>query len=139
MTSPRKERAYEKYAWVILFAIQIVEIGFRSHTSKGFELLDYSLVGLSIVGIVITLRPYRKGRKWAWYFLWYVPAAFIGEAAYVTVILQLGLFGKLFPGQPADAASIAFFYEFSAFFTILALVGLFLPYRKFFPKKEARP
>ncbi len=136
MAGPRKERAYEKYAWVILLAIQIVEIGFRSRTSQGFELLDYSLVGLSIVGIVITLRPYRAGRKWAWYFLWYIPAAFIGEAAYVTVILQLGLFGKVFLGQPAGAASITFFYEFIAFFTILALLGLFLPYRKFFPKKQ---
>ncbi len=94
----------------------------------------YLLTTLDVAGIWVTLRPFRKGRRWAWYFLWYVPAEWIGEALFVFVAVSFypGLAAAVLPGQSFDAS----FYGFNTFFAILSFLGLFLPYRKFFPKKS---
>jgi hypothetical protein len=71
----------------------------------------------SLLVLAITLIPYRRGEKWAWYTMWLVPA----------VLVHQGLWYSVFLGD---------FKEMLRYIPIVTvtLVGLFLPYRKFFPK-----
>ena len=82
----------------------------------------YGTIGIvktswSLLVLSITLWPYRKGEKWAWYTLWLVPAVLVGQ----------GLFNSVFLGD---------FSEMLRWIPIVTvtLVALLLPYRKFFPK-----
>jgi hypothetical protein len=67
--------------------------------------------------LAITLTGYRRGEKWAWYTLWLVPAALVGQ----------GLFNSVFLG---DVKEMLQWIPI----TTVSLVGLLLPYRKFFPR-----
>ncbi len=114
MAAPRKEKAYEKYAWIIFLVL-------------GIGLLVYSLfnflagnspssyepqLGWSVLVIAISFNSYRRGEKWAWYAFW-------------INVVEGGLFY-------ADAR-----FWGDALAVVIVLLGLFLPYRKFFPKKQA--
>jgi hypothetical protein len=115
---PRKERAYEKHAWIILLAIGVfwtllgVTYGQSVYVTTQYAvwLIRTLLVGMGIFGVAITLRPYRRGEKWAWFVLWYWPAH---------LIIHSVAFGT----YPIDGTL--------AFVTFL---GLALPVRKFFPQ-----
>ena len=148
MTAPGPEKAYEKHAWIILFVMNVFllifgldvplvplqsgipELASSSIGKNWSELLssnpwlaDYTsiivrqqgtaLLGLNIFGLSITLKGYRKGERWAWYTLWYYPVLFVSGAL---LISSTAVF--LIP------------------FTVIYLVGLLLPYRKFFPRKQ---
>ncbi|HLB68463.1 MAG TPA: hypothetical protein VJN63_08375, partial [Thermoplasmata archaeon] len=67
----------------------------------------------------ICLRSYRRGERWAWYALWVLPLNFV-------IGLQ-GLVLSLRVGAPPLFVPLLF--------VIISLLGLLLPYRKFFPKK----
>jgi len=145
------EKAYEKYAWILLFAIGVIflvtavphTLGINTDpetveriagmtlnelkdSNPGFfnlHIFYFSFGGLSDLGVAffitaISLTAYRKGEKWAWYALWFIPAYFIGCAA-ITISIESSL-SLLLP---------------LAMFVILSLLGLLLPYRKFFPSK----
>ncbi len=71
----------------------------------------------SLLVIAITLTGYRKGEKWAWYTLWLAPAILVCSAIYN--IYFVGDINEALPWIPI---------------TFLSLVGLLLPYRKFFPR-----
>ena len=71
----------------------------------------------SLLVLAITLIPYRRGEKWAWYTMWLVPATLVGQ----------GLFNSVFLGDPKEMLQWIPI-------TTVSLVGLFLPYRKFFPR-----
>jgi len=75
---------------------------------------------LAILIIAISLNSYRKGEKWAWYLFGLLPVTSI---VYLTVN---ELYGVSIVG-------------FAAPFIVLYLLGLLLPYRKFFPKKQTKP
>lgn len=144
---------FEEYAWVIFLILGIVVfVGGIPHflgvntdpilveTISGktveelqssepmfFDLYDFYFRGggLSDVGfgfflIVITLNGYRKGEKWAWYALCSVPVWFL---AWVGLSVTL----------PAE--SQAALYPPLTIIIVLSLLGLILPFRKFFPKK----
>ena len=145
------EKVYEKYAWILLFAIGVlVLVGgvphafgintdpetveriigmtlneFQDSNPGFFDLYTFyfRFGGLSDLGVAffimaISLTAYRKGEKFAWYVLWFVPAFFIGCAA-ITMSVESSL-SLLLP---------------ITMFVILSLLGLLLPYRKFFPSK----
>jgi hypothetical protein len=150
------EKLYEKYAWILLFTIGIfVLVGGVPHTigintdpetveriigmtlnefkvsSPGFfDLYNFyfRFGGLSDLGVAffimaISLTAYRKGEKFAWYVMWFVPAYFVGCAA-ITV--------------STTTTSVESFISLLlpiTVFVILSLLGLFLPYRKFFPSR----
>jgi hypothetical protein len=61
--------------------------------------------------------PYRRGEKWAWFTMWLVPATLVGQGLFNSVLL--GDFNEMLPWIPV---------------TTVSLLGLFLPYRKFFPR-----
>jgi hypothetical protein len=69
--------------------------------------------------IAITLTGYRKGEKWAWYTMWLAPAVLVSQAIFDTIFL--GDFNEVLKWIPI---------------TTISVVGLLLPYRKFFPKQQ---
>ncbi|MCK4784939.1 MAG: hypothetical protein KAV87_14400 [Desulfobacteraceae bacterium] len=71
----------------------------------------------SLLVLAITLTGYRRGEKWAWYTMWLVPALLVGQGLFNSVFL--GDFNEMLPWIPITSVS---------------LLGLFLPYRKFFPR-----
>ena len=71
----------------------------------------------SLLVLAITLTGYRRGEKWAWYTLWLVPALLVGQGLFNSVFL--GDFKEMLQWIPI---------------TTVSLLGLLLPYRKFFPR-----
>ena len=143
------EKAYEKHAWMILFAVgallfylalfiivtagsadpdlqevagmtrdELASIspGFASYLVLGSRTLGVILSGVAFFGMAISLKSYRRGEKWSWYALWYFPVLFGLSAA-----LELGA------GGVTEGRAFAVLFGVS-------LLGLLLPYRKFFPK-----
>ena len=140
----RAEKPYEKYAWILLFITGIhgLVLTFGSTTTssladtfalknftgltwdelvaKGSGIASFAkylerdfgvmILGWSILLMGIAYVPYRRGERWAWYLLWIVPIFHLGAIAI------------------GDAKFLVA--------TILALLGLILPIRKFFPRKQ---
>jgi len=128
MTVPRVEKAYEKHAWILLFVLGIgtLVVAFSSLASGEIEgrfpgPVEFAgaLGGWGIFIIVVSRTSYRKGERWAWYVSSYLPVAY---ATFVVYDFSLG-------------GSRAQFAVLPASFLIIALLGLLLPYRKFFPRK----
>jgi hypothetical protein len=145
------ERLYEKYAWVILLALGLLwlvvglysvflpegvfeadvqsvtnmpwsELKASSPLAANFVIFIYGLLGLlklswSFFVLVITLTGYRRGEKWAWYTMWSIPVLLVSNA----------LFSAIFT---SDVSQTLQFIPI----TTISLLGLILPYRKFFPK-----
>lgn len=76
------------------------------------------LVALSIFGIAVSVKSYRRGERWAWYTCWSLPAL---GGAFLALDVRSGA-----------AGSYAIFFDI--LYLILPLPGLLLPYRKFFPR-----
>src|SRR5215216_1047655 len=86
MAPVRKQRAYEKYGWMILSTSAVLGIVaavvttfpplyvFSSSLYKGvypmLGALGTALVSLNILALVMSLIPYRRGERWAWFTLW---------------------------------------------------------------------
>lgn len=146
-----KEKIYEKYAWIIFFVIGVMTMAAAVPHALGLNTdpeLVKSIVGMTIEDlkvtnpvffdlynfyfrsgglsdfgfafllIVISATAYRRGEKWAWYTFWIIPAFFLG---FVALSLTLESSSSLLPPLMV--------------FIILSLIGLLLPFRKFFPKK----
>ena len=144
-------RLYEKYAWVILSIIGLLTIvggvqhtlgsnsdpttteniigmtitEFQSSNIEFYNLYDYFFRGggwsdmaFAFLALVISATAYRKEERWAWYTLWAVPVFFLGHAA---ITIYVG---------PAAAGLLPFI----TVFTMLSIVGLLLPIRRFFPR-----
>jgi hypothetical protein len=146
-------KVYEKYAWIIFSVIGAMTLvtavfhalgintdpalvesiagksidALKSSDPMFFNLYNFyfSSGGLSDIGfafllIVISATAYRGGQKWAWYAFWFVPAFFSGFAA-LSLTLPVESSSSMIPSLMV--------------FIILSLVGLLLPYKKFFPSK----
>jgi len=151
MVAPRGEKAYERHAWLVFFVFGLLAVisspigllGMPPNPpspviTTGLSLdemaaripgiLDY-IGGISrqlgnfmlATGVMLTgiaAVPYRKGERWAWYVAWILP---------VVLIIQIA--NSLPTG--------GYLVELDLAFLPVALAGLFLPYRKFFPKQQA--
>jgi len=148
------EKFYEKYAWIIFLIIGVMVVaggiphalGFNTdptlvQTISGqtienlktsipmfFNLYNFyfrggglSDLGLAFFIIVISITAYRQGQKWAWYAFWFVPVYFL---SWVGLSLTL----------PSESSSSLI--PPLTVFIILSLMGLLLPFRKFFPSKS---
>jgi len=144
-------KAYEKYAWMFISAIGVLTLvggaphalGFNTDpaTAEGivgmtlselkasypmfFDLYDFyfrggglSDMGFGFLVLMLSLTAYRKGERWAWYVLWSVPVFFLG---FVAIAMSIGASGLL---------------PFLMLFVVLSLLGLLLPFRRFFPKGD---
>jgi len=152
MNKTTNERFYEKYAWVFFLIIGVMILAggiphmfgintdpalveaisgqtiedLKTSSPMFFNLYNFyfSGGGLSDIGvafflIIVSIFAYRTGQKWAWYSLWFVPLFFIG---WLFLILPL----------PEKAQSSMF--APLMVFIVLSVLGLLLPFRKFFPK-----
>ncbi|HZY94250.1 MAG TPA: hypothetical protein VFE98_05225 [Candidatus Bathyarchaeia archaeon] len=124
MTTLRAEKTYERYAWILLLLTGIFTIPptffnlvMPTEATLGTLVSGLSLLAFTLLTIGISITGYRKGRRWAWFVLWYVPVS-LGLAAYDQYVTGYGV-GLVFVMG-------------------LAIAGLLLPYRKFFPRKEVR-
>jgi len=147
----RKEKAHEKYAWILLFVSGLLALivsvfivvvpapidttGVNNLTGITWEqivsqspaaakLTSYFIAqfgiaeaGFGILTMGISALGYRKGERWAWYVLCFVPIVWLG---YVVTNLAVG----------------GTFWMQTGVLLILAVLGLLLPYRKFFPMKQ---
>jgi hypothetical protein len=144
-----KEKVYQKYAWLILLGVGVLMLLSTSfillnganppaqfETDTGVAWVDFkrdyptvatlvSLLelllgsGYAAVGLfatVIAFTKFRQGERWAWFLLWIVPGL-------------LSLAAVLFFTH--DQAYVGYYY---IGLVAIALVGLLLPFRKFFPK-----
>lgn len=151
MVAPTAEKAYVKNAWVILFVLGLISTvggiafvaqggrgraevlkyltgltwdelltrvpGIGSFLAEVQTVLDTYEVGFGIAVMAISWFSYRKGERWAWYALWIVPLVVLS----ITLNdVRAGMSLSGFLGIPLLA---------------LSLLGLLLPYRKFFPGK----
>jgi len=152
MNKTTNERFYEKYAWVFFLIIGVMILAggiphmfgintdpalveaisgqtiedLKTSSPMFFNLYNFyfSGGGLSDIGvafflIIVSIFAYRTGQKWAWYSLWFVPLFFIG---WLFLILPL----------PEKAQSSMFVPLM--LFIVLSVLGLLLPFKKFFPK-----
>jgi len=137
MAAPTAEKGYQRHAWMFLFAMGLFFVlygiahvvqGFSGVTALGqpvselgasppaadyIKLLTVEKGGFGFVTAVlvigITVKSYRKGQRWAWFVLW--------SPAGLAVVVSL-LFGISPP---------------AVIIVVLSILGLLLPYRKFFP------
>jgi hypothetical protein len=127
MTVDGGKRAYEKYGWMILSASAVLGIVaavvttfpplyvFSSSLYEGvypmMGALGTALVGFNILALVMSLIPYRRGERWAWFTLWILPLGWVSQFVFLLDVSYLLL----------------------ALFTT---VGLVFPYRRFFSRAE---
>jgi dihydroorotate dehydrogenase len=97
----------------------------EASSPEAYKLILWLYMGLgnlkiswSLFVITITLTGYRKGEKWAWYTLWLLPLILASSAVY-----NIYFFG--------DISEVVQWIPI----TFLSIVGLFIPYRKFFPNR----
>lgn len=157
MAASRTEKAYEKHAWIVLFALGLIQLlafgfgywilgglggslrpddialknftgitwdqlvarvpGIGSYISLLGREVGINDIGYGILVIAISFVSYRKGERWAWYALWIIPVRIVG---FMANDLSGGSSFGVVMGIP---------------FIVVALLGLLLPYRKFFPRK----
>lgn len=147
------ERAYEKYAWVIPFGLGLFQLvgtilfildprlladaenavmsltgepfstllvdspGVASYIYYLIRLFAFFGAGFSGLLMFISATAYRKGERWAWYATWLLPMLFLLDFANDYVVL-------------------AYFDVNSILILAIGVVGLLLPIRKFFPKRQ---
>jgi len=127
MATIRSERVYEKYGWMILSVSAVLGIVAAVVTtfpplyvfsSSLYEdvypmlgALGTALVAFNILALVMSLIPYRRGERWSWFTLWMLPLGWISQFVFLPDVSYLVL-------------------------AFLTTVGLFLPYRRFFPGRE---
>ena len=153
MTASRVDKAYEKYAWILISAVGVLTLvsgashalgvntdpataerivgialsELKASNPRLFDLYDFyfrfgglSDMGFGFLVTVISSTAYRRGERWAWYALWSVPVFFLGFAA---ISMSIG-------------QSISGLLPYLTLFVSLSLLGLLLPFRRFFPKGD---
>lgn len=71
-------------------------------------------IGMGLFGVLISLVPFRRRERWAWFALWFYPAFWAAH-----------LVGRLPPGKD---------HVHQVVFIVLSLAGLLLPVREFFSR-----
>ena len=144
MTTVRSENAYERYAWVLLFLSSALFLPTSLFFFGAFFATPYittpgdlsgfltgspfiapwirgifrdsaiAQLGLGIFGMSIAAVSYRRGERWGWYALWYLPIAWLAYAGSQALL-----------GRGVVLPSVL---------VIISLLGLLLPIRRFWPK-----
>ena len=143
------EKVYVKHAWIIFFVFGLLavisapiqflgkppnppspegmtgltldEMAARMPGILGYiggisrQLGNFMLV-MGVLTMGLAAGPYRKGEKWAWYISWIYP---------VLLVIQLA----------NSFATGGFLWQLDFGFLFVILAGLFMPFRKFFPRE----
>jgi hypothetical protein len=98
---------------ILIFGL-IVTVWTGSGNSLFLRAIGVASIGMGLFGVMITLIPYRRRERWAWFALWYYP-----------VFWSAHLFGGLPPGDDRIHQIV---------FIILSLASLLLSISSFFPR-----
>lgn len=90
---------------------------FASLYSMDLVILGLLGAGLGLLAAVVSVIPYRRGERWAWYALWLLPVTVGGVTARML----------------ADQYSTGYYY---AGLTAAAVVALLLPIRNFLTPRD---
>ena len=99
---------------ILLFGL-IVTVWPGSDNPLFLRAIGVASIGMGLFGVLITLIPYRRHERWAWFTLGYYP-----------VFWSAHLFGNLPPGQE---------HIHQIVFIVLSLASLCLSMRTFFPRE----
>jgi uncharacterized membrane protein YozB (DUF420 family) len=124
----RKERVYEKYGWMVLAVSAVFGIVAAVLTTlppltwftNPVITMTYSLmgalgvtwVGFNLFALILTLIPFRRGERWAWFTLWMLPLLWLSQFVL--------------------APDLSYYLVLA----IISTVGLILPYRRYFSRTE---
>lgn len=146
MVVTRAEKTYEKHGWKILFAVGILglvwdgiqffasQLGYITVGSPGglwnggfgsnptvipIRFFGYYGIPFFILVVSVSREAYKRGEKWAWY-------------AFLAILIVFSYTLSLQPilGVPS------FDISFDSTIVILWILGLLLPFRKFFPRSH---
>ena len=147
-------KIYEKYAWIVLLSVGLLwlvvgivavyspegifeadaqavtnlpwtDLKASSPEASNFIIFVYGQMGLlkiswSLFILAITLTGFRRGEKWAWYIMLLAPILLVSDAVFSVVFI-------------GDINQVLQFIPI----TTITMIGLLLPYRIFFPKKQS--
>ena len=82
-----------------------------------FRTIGVATIGLGLFGTLISIIPFRRRERWAWFALWFYPLFWLAH-----------YLGKLPPGQD---------HIHQIVFLVLSLFGLLAPAREFFAASQA--
>lgn len=102
---------------ILVFGL-IITIWPDSSNPSLSQAMGVASIGMGLFGIMITVFPYRRGERWAWFILWYYP-----------VFWSAHFLGGLPPGQD---------HIHQIIFIILSLASLLVTMREFFPRGTDR-
>lgn len=116
----RRETVYLRVGWICLVVVGVAILAFgviaATVPMSGDEPLmradGVASIGVGLFGVLITLIPYRRRERWAWFALWFYPAFWVVHVA-----------GRLPPSKD---------HVHQVIFIVLSLAGLLLPVREFF-------
>ena len=116
----RRETVYLRVGWICLVVVGVAILAFgviaATVPMPGDEPLmqadGVASIGVGLFGVLITLIPYRRRERWAWFALWFYPAFWLAH-----------LVGRLPPSKD---------HVHQVVFIVLSLAGLLLPVREFF-------
>jgi hypothetical protein len=115
-----------KTGWISLAIIGLAILVFgliaaavpTSNDPPYLRAIGVASIGMGLFGLLITTIAYRRRERWAWFALWYYPLFWMAH-----------LVGGLPPGKD---------HIHQVVFIVVSLVGLLLPVREFFPRREER-
>ena len=97
--------------------------GMDAYVSGLARQLGNFMIAMGVLLTAVAAVPFRRGERWAWYACLIMP---------VLVFIQLANSFAIY-----DFASGGFLWQLDVASLLVALAGLLLPYRKFFPKAQA--
>ena len=120
------ESARFKFAWISLaiigiaiFCFGLIVIVWPDASAILFlRAIGVASIGMGCFGVMITLIPYRRRERWAWFTLWYYPLFWLAHFV-----------GGLPPGQD---------HIHQVVFIVLSLFSLLLSRSDFFPPETDR-
>jgi uncharacterized membrane protein HdeD (DUF308 family) len=115
-----------KIAWVSLAIIGVAIFVFGliatvwpdSSNPLFLRTIGVASIGMGLFGVMITIIPYKRRERWAWFTLWYYPIFWLAH-----------LLGGLPPGQD---------HLHQIVFIVLSFVSLLISVNEFFPRGVGR-
>src|ERR1044071_1261770 len=112
-----------KIAWVLLAIIGVAILVFElivavwpgSSEALLLRTIGVASIGMGLFGVMITVIPYRRRERWAWFTLWYYPIFWLAH-----------FLGGLPPGQD---------HIHQIVFIILSLISLLISVSEFFSRE----